>query len=76
MENNSVKKDIKIKKPVCYVCKKKVHLAFVECKCGEILCINHRYIDSHDCKYDHRSEWNELLRKKNPVIEHVKFEKI
>lgn len=54
------------------------------CKCGKTVCLRHRYgnshlssrEDSHECSHDVRTEWNNEIERKNPVIAHPKINKI
>jgi hypothetical protein len=63
-----VKSTDKSKKARCCVCKKKIGLIVMTCKCGKKTCINHMYPSLHNCKYDFKTEAKNLLIKKNPTI--------
>ena len=61
-KNETLEKFRKEKKKKCFVCKKKITFTFIECKCGKILCIKHRYPDEHDCDFNYKKEWKEKLK--------------
>lgn len=71
-----IKKKIKTEKVRCGVCRKRISLTYIECKCGGKYCAKHRYANEHNCEYDHKKYNNELIRKNNPIIIKEKFEKI
>jgi len=60
----------------CQVCRKKVGLTGVECRCGGLFCHQHRYSDEHDCSFDYRQLGAEEIRKNNPVVVGEKIQKI
>lgn len=62
------------KKNRCFVCKKKVGLLGFECKCGRLLCSNHRTAEEHECDYDYRTEGKKRLADANPVIAFSKID--
>ena len=45
----------------CTVCRKK-NLTNMKCKCGEIVCMTHRFPDSHKCTFNHALYEKALLR--------------
>ncbi len=45
----------------CKVCRKK-NLTNIKCKCGEIVCMAHRFPDSHKCTFNHALYEKALLR--------------
>ena len=70
MANESIKEVIKpkLRKNRCYICNKKYGPIPFECKCGGKFCTKHRYTDSHDCKFDHKSVELEILKQNNPIV--------
>ena len=60
----------------CGVCRRKITMTYIECKCGKKFCGRHRYPEEHDCTYDHKREREEKILKENPVIKKQKLEKI
>jgi len=75
-QSGEPKKTKRVKKIRCEICRKKITMMFIECKCGKILCMKHRYVELHNCQYDYKAEWNEKFRKNNPIIKNPKFELI
>ncbi len=45
-------KNKKKKSNRCCICRKK-NLTNIQCKCGQIVCMTHRYADSHKCTFNH-----------------------
>ena len=64
-----------VNKTRCCVCNKKVKLMPIECKCGVITCLSHRF-PSHNCNFDYYKEHQNLIEKKNPKVISDKIEKI
>jgi predicted nucleic acid binding AN1-type Zn finger protein len=61
----------------CTSCSKKLKLAMsFECRCGGVFCSSHRYFDSHNCSFDHRSSAKAKLEKNNPVVKGAKLARI
>lgn len=73
MLNNPTKILSKIR---CKVCRRKITMTYIECRCGEKFCGNHRYADEHDCPYDYKQDRSDKIRKENPIIVKEKLEKI
>jgi len=48
----------------CNVCRKKLGILPIECKCGHIFCGEHRYADAHKCTYDWHKSNQSLLSDK------------
>ena len=46
----------------CVVCKSKNWTNLI-CKCGQVVCMSHRYANAHSCKYDHASDDIKKLEK-------------
>ena len=64
------------KKIICKICRRKITLTYIECRCLELFCGSHIYADSHNCTYDHKKFHMENIRNNNPIIKKDKFEKI
>ena len=60
----------------CGVCRKKINLTYIECRCGQKYCARHICAYDHDCTYDHKKDQQDKIRKNNPVIIKEKFERI
>ncbi|XP_050394542.1 AN1-type zinc finger protein 4 [Patella vulgata] len=61
----------------CYLCGKKTGLATsYQCRCGDNFCATHRYAESHDCRFDYKTEGKKLLEQNNPVVNAPKLPKI
>ncbi|KAF3529474.1 hypothetical protein DY000_02038051 [Brassica cretica] len=50
----------------CSGCRKKVGLTGFRCRCGDLLCAEHRYSDRHDCSYDYKTAGREAIARENP----------
>jgi len=74
--NSGTPADSKKKSNRCQVCRKRVGLTGVECRCGGLFCHQHRYSDEHDCPFDYRQLGAEEIRKNNPVVVGEKIQKI
>ncbi|XP_063722547.1 AN1-type zinc finger protein 6-like isoform X2 [Symsagittifera roscoffensis] len=66
----------KSSKPRCKVCKKKLGLTDMSCRCGGLYCSMHRYPDDHACSFDYRTEGQNALRLANPKVDGEKIAKI
>ena len=68
---------IKFRKKKCQICRKKVMsgMEFI-CRCGKILCVNHRLPELHECSFDHKMFGKGILKKENPVIAADKISKL
>ncbi|XP_044584411.1 AN1-type zinc finger protein 6-like [Cotesia glomerata] len=60
----------------CFTCRKKIGLTGFDCRCGGVFCGLHRYSDMHACNFDYKKMAAEEIRRKNPVINGTKIEKI
>ena len=62
----------------CLFCNKKLKLISYSCKCGGSFCTKHRYTHTHNCpSLDKKiEESKEILKNNNPIINHVKVDKI
>lgn len=45
----------------CAVCRKKLGLIPMTCRCGLDLCAKHRYPEEHNCKYDFKKSGRQIL---------------
>jgi len=68
--------DTKKKSNRCQLCRKKVGLTGVVCRCGGLFCHLHRYNDAHGCTFNYRQLGAEEIRKNNPVVVGEKIQKI
>ncbi|XP_069736272.1 AN1-type zinc finger protein 5-like isoform X1 [Phaenicophaeus curvirostris] len=66
----------KPKKNRCFICRKKLGLLGIECRCGNVFCGIHRYSDRHSCPYDYKAEAAEKIRRENPVVVAEKIQKL
>ncbi|GLJ39622.1 hypothetical protein SUGI_0810000 [Cryptomeria japonica] len=69
------KGDAKLKPNRCTSCKKHVGLTGFQCRCGDVFCGLHRYVEEHNCPYDYRNDTQQSIAKNNPVIKPKKFQK-
>ena len=60
----------------CGVCKKRLLLTSIECRCKHKFCAIHRYPEEHACTYDYKSEGRKALAKKLPKIVADKIKRI
>ena len=42
----------------CNVCKKKLNLLPLKCKCNDYFCEKHFFFSSHDCPYNFKQEYD------------------
>lgn len=59
----------------CAKCKKKT-LLNTECKCKKTFCLKCRAPEDHACSFDYQAEFQEKLKRDNPVIVGEKLEKV
>lgn len=53
---------------------KKLRLsARFECKCGKTFCTVHRFVDKHDCTYEHAAMARKRIALNNPTIKTIKL---
>ncbi|XP_071036296.1 AN1-type zinc finger protein 5-like [Parasteatoda tepidariorum] len=64
------------KKRQCRVCKKKLDLTAITCRCGGLFCAKHRYDREHGCTFDYKSMGAEKIRKENPKVTAEKVTKL
>ncbi|TKY68153.1 Zinc finger A20 and AN1 domain-containing stress-associated protein 5 [Spatholobus suberectus] len=60
----------------CSGCRRRVGLAGIRCRCGELFCGEHRYSDRHDCSYDYKAAGREAIARENPVVKAAKIVKV
>ncbi|CAD8204076.1 unnamed protein product [Paramecium octaurelia] len=60
----------------CRVCKRKLGIAGIQCKCEAFFCNKHRLPEDHQCTFDHAEKAKQLLIKNNPLVDPQKLEKI
>ncbi|CAD8139896.1 unnamed protein product [Paramecium pentaurelia] len=60
----------------CYVCKRKLGISGIQCKCKIVFCNKHRLPEDHNCTYDHAEKARQLLIKNNPLVDHKKLEEL
>lgn len=61
----------------CGHCKKRLTIVNIyNCRCGKIFCGQHRYSETHNCKYDYKSEGKKLIEQANPLVVAKKLDKI
>jgi len=61
------------KKSRCQVCKRKIGLTPIVCRCGHMFCAHHRYPHEHKCSFDYKTEGRKLIEKENPKIQSNQF---
>ena len=59
----------------CCRCSKKAWTNY-ECKCGQIVCLKHRYFYEHNCSRNIKKEWSAEIEEKNPQISNPKVVRI
>lgn len=47
----------------CEICRHKLGLVEMICKCGKKLCVSHIQCENHKCTYDFKKEAQERLKK-------------
>jgi predicted nucleic acid binding AN1-type Zn finger protein len=60
----------------CFVCKKKLPLTAIKCKCNQYFCDKHRYPEEHECTFDFKENSKKKIKENNPKIEFKKLENI
>jgi hypothetical protein len=65
----------KKKKNRCAVCRKKVGLTGIECRCGGLFC-GVRYSDRHKCTFNYSEMGAQEIRSNNPLVVGEKIQKI
>jgi len=83
--NSETKTNTTSSKPKCSVCNKRIPLVeelYCKCRCGLMLCSNHRNDSnentesSHLCTYDYVGESKKILEEQNKQVVKSKVEKI
>lgn len=67
---------VKKKNIRCGVCRKKINLTHILCKCKNYYCMKHRYANEHACSFNYRKEHQDKLIIANPIVKKLKVEKI
>lgn len=76
LPKKSKPKKIKTKKAKCNICNKKINLGMeFTCRCGKLLCSQHRLPETHECSFDYKLFGKEVLKKENPVVAADKLSK-
>lgn len=70
------KNQTKTKRNRCYVCRRKIGLTAIECRCGGIFCGLHRYSETHGCSFDYKSMGAGEITSNNPLIVKDKIKKL
>jgi hypothetical protein len=60
----------------CCVCRKKLGLLPLKCRCENIFCGQHITAEDHNCEFNYKKDQEEKLKKAMPVVENSKMEKI
>ena len=58
------------------ICKKKLPLITITCKCDSKLMFCSKHLHDHNCKHDYLKENIENLKKENPIIVPDKIDNI
>lgn len=74
--NKKSNKNSKKSKIRCKICKKKINMTYIECRCGGKFCGSHIMANLHECSFDYKKLEQEKIRKHNPVLIKEKVEKI
>ena len=72
LQTKNVKSEKIKKRKRCIVCRSKAPTNII-CKCGKLVCLSHRYADSHDCAFDEKTAHKNRLSKEMPKIEPEKL---
>ena len=59
----------KIKRKKCVICNKKFISTFKCDKCEQILCITHFSPEQHNCSYDYKKDYKELVKIETNKVE-------
>ncbi|CAK92805.1 unnamed protein product (macronuclear) [Paramecium tetraurelia] len=60
----------------CKVCKRKLGISGIQCKCEAYFCNKHRLPEEHQCTFDHAEKAKQLLIKNNPFVNIKKLEEL
>ncbi|CAD8114880.1 unnamed protein product [Paramecium sonneborni] len=60
----------------CKICKKKLGISGIQCKCEAYFCNKHRLPEEHQCTFDHAEKAKQQLIKNNPLVDHKKLEQL
>lgn len=61
-------KRVKVDRSRCAECKKKVGLAAIECRCGNVYCGAHRMAEKHACCFDFKAHGRNSIEKSNERV--------
>ena len=61
---------------ICLVCKKKLKITAIKCKCNNYFCKIHKYENNHNCTFDYKSQHKDILEKCMPIIQFNKINNI
>ena len=75
-KEKSVESSPSVHQKQCNVCKKRLSLTAMECRCGLKFCQSHRYPDQHECTYDYKTESRKALAKQLVGVAHEKFQRM
>lgn len=67
---------MKTKKIRCCVCRRKIVMSYIECRCGGVYCGKHIDAKSHRCTYNYKKLGEKQIRERNPIVVKDKFERI
>ena len=61
----------------CHVanCRKKLGLTGFKCRCGQVLCGQHRDAESHACEFDYKGHAKAKIADCNPLVQASKLQK-
>jgi hypothetical protein len=60
----------------CTICRKKLGLLPLKCRCTSSFCSEHIVAEEHSCSFDYKKEQEEKLKKAMPVLGNHKLERI
>lgn len=59
----------------CEICCKPLGLYEFKCRCNKIFCLKHKQAEDHNCSYDYKEEFENLLKNKLPTTHAEKIQK-
>ncbi|XP_035213090.1 transcriptional regulator ATRX homolog [Stegodyphus dumicola] len=75
--SNSLKIRSEVSRPKkCLVCRKRLGLVPIQCRCGGLYCSIHRYDREHNCTFDYKAMGAEEIRRNNPLVIAEKIHKL
>lgn len=60
----------------CLICRKKLGLLPLKCRCENIFCSGHILAEDHSCTFDYKKEQEARLEKAMPLVENSKMERL